>query len=762
MTWLLFSRRSQRLVTVMTAVLAAGSLPTLVLAQVVAKPVKVSDSDAETEVSAEQMTGRPDRELFLERDVEITRGETKVNADHATYWIAEDEVEANGNVRMTRFGDRYTGDKMRMKIDTGEGYALNPTYHLKETNGQGSAERIDFRSQESADITDGTYSTCEGPNPDWYLKSNTMTLDKGRDVGTAGTTIIYFKDVPIIGTPYMSFPLSDARKSGFLPPSIGTSSKGGLEVSIPYYFNIAPNRDFTLTPNYIARRGLQLGGDARYLSQDYAGETKFDYLNNDAQTHTDRYSYSTVHTQRLTPRMTFGWNISGASDDEYPDDFSRNLATSTNRLLLRDMYLTYSGDFWNATARASSYQVLQDVNSPITSPYDRLPQLTLNAGRQDVHGFDWAATVDATHFQTSDPNPSLNQPRNGERFVFNPSLSYPIIRPGYFITPKVSLNATSYNVDDATTNGSSSFSRVLPTFSLDSGLIFERESSFLGEGGVQTLEPRIFYVKTPYHDQSQFPVFDSALADLSFPQFFSENRYIGYDRISDANQLTVAMTSRFLEPSGAERLRVALGQRFYFQDQRVTLPGEVAQDDKKSDFLASADLRLSEQFSTQAALQYSAIDKDITRANYGLSWKPEPKKVLNVTYRVDVPNALRQIDVSGQWPIADRWYGVGRLNYSLSNDYAKRPSYNQLNVPPSNGLTEGLLGLEYKADCWIFRIVAQRTPTSTGEANSSLFFQLELSGLTKLGSDPMLALRRNVPGYQTLSTNSNLTDRVGQ
>jgi LPS-assembly protein len=756
MTWHFLSRRSQRLVTVVTAVLAVGSLPTLAFGQTTAKPAKVSDSDAETEVSAEQMTGRPDRELFLERDVEVKRGETTLTADHATYWIVEDEVEAQGNVRMTRFGDRYTGDKMRMKIDTGEGYALNPTYHLQGTNGQGKADRIDFKSQDSADITDGTYSTCEGPDPDWYLKANTMNLDKGRDVGTSGATVIYFKDVPIIGTPFMSFPLSDARKSGFLPPNIGTTSKGGLEVTVPYYFNIAPNRDFTLSPTYIARRGLQLGGDARYLDQDYAGETKFEYLNNDTQTHTNRYSYSTIHNQRLTPNLTFGWNINGASDNEYPDDFSRNIATSSNRLLLRDLYLTYSSTYWNATARASSYQVLQDVDAPIVAPYDRLPQLTLNAARQDVNGFDLNAYVEATHFW----DPDLVR---GERFVINPSVSYPIIRPGYFITPKVSFNAASYNVYDPATDKNSTFDRALPTFSLDSGLIFERPTTFLGEGATQTFEPRLFYVKTPYRDQSQFPVFDTALADLSFSQFFSENRYIGNDRIADANQLTLAVTSRFLEPTGAERLRVALGQRFYFQDQKVTLPGEVNQNDKKSDFLASAELRLSDEFSTQGDIQYSATEKDITRANYGLSWKPADKKVLNLTYRVDVPNALRQIDVSGQWPIADRWYGVGRLNYSLSNDYADRPSYIQTNVPPSNGLSEGLLGLEYKADCWIFRIVAQRIPTSSGKANSTLFFQLELSGLTKLGSDPMMALRRNVPGYQVLSNapNSNTSDRVG-
>ena len=729
-------------------VAAAVSVSQTVFAQT-AESKQASDEEAPTNVSAEQMTGRPDREVVLDRDVEITRGETTVNADHATYWIAEDEVEANGNVRMTRFGDRYTGDKMRLKLDSGQGFVENPTYRMKANNGHGTADRIDFESQERAIVSSGTYSTCEGPDPDWYLKSNTMSFDKGLDTGTANSAVIYFKDVPILGTPYISFPLSGERKSGFLPPSIGSSSRGGLEVAVPYYFNIAPNRDFTLTPRYIARRGLMLGGDARYLDYDYSGETKFEYLNDDNETHTDRYSLSTQHRQNLSPEASFGWNINLASDDDYPSDFSQNLATSTERLLSRDLYFKYQKDFWTATARASNYQVLQDPDSPITRPYDRLPQLTWQANRYDVGGFDWAATVQATKFW----HPDFVR---GDRFVVNPSVSYPITRPGYFITPKVSLTATSYNLQNTgaqfnnglTYDASSNY--VLPTFSLDTGLVFEREASLFGENMTQTLEPRLFYVKTPYRDQSGTPIFDTGEADLSFAQIFSENRFVGYDRISDADQLTAAVVSRYIEDNGAERLRVALGQRFYFEDQRVTLPNQVPNGDTKSDLLASVAVRLSDQLSTEATVQYSATQKDVSRANYNVSWRPEPKKVLNLSYRIDVPNELRQIDVSGQWPLADRWYGVARVNYSLSNNYAERNTV-PLVAPPAKGLSEGLLGLEYKADCWIFRIVAQRIPTSTGESNSSLFFQLELSGLTKLGSDPLQALRTSIPGYQAIN-----------
>lgn len=746
MTWPFPLRRPQRLFSTVIAVITTASVPSFAVAQASDKPAKAGDRAEETRISSEQMTGRPDRELVLERDVEIIRGETTVNSDHATYWAADDEVELSGNIRMKRFGDRYTGDKMRLKMDSGVGYVTNPTYHMLESNGQGKAERIDFESEDMALVTDGTYSTCEGPNPDWYLKANTLRLDTGREVGNAEAPIIYFKGVPIIGAPSMSFPLSGARKSGFLAPTQGTTSTGGLEVSVPYYFNIAPNRDLTLTPRYIARRGMMLGADARYMDSTYAGETKAEFLPNDTQTKTNRWSVASIHAQRFTPQTTLNWNINAASDDNYPSDFSRNLSISTQRLLLRDLNVTHVGSFWTATARASNYQVLQDPASPITRPYDRLPQFTLSAARQDVNGFDWTANLEATRFW----HPDMVR---GERYVVNPSISYPVVRPSYFITPKVSLNAAAYSVQDPSTNISSKYNRALPTFSLDSGLVFERDANFFGSAMTQTLEPRLFYVKTPYRDQSQFPVFDSAEADLSFAQIFSENRFIGNDRISDANQLTAAMVSRYIEESGTERLRVALAQRFYFDDQRVTLGTPTGQN--KSDILASGVLQISNALRTEGNLQYSSSQKTVSRGNAGLSWRPEPKKVVNLTYRVDVPNALRQVDVSGQWPIADRWYGVGRLNYSLPNDYANRPGFTATAVPPARGLSEGLLGLEYKADCWIFRVVAQRIPTATGRSTSTLFFQLELSGLTKLGSDPLEALRTSIPGYQVLGTTPN-------
>ncbi|NDP59048.1 MAG: LPS-assembly protein LptD [Oxalobacteraceae bacterium] len=728
---------TQRLLRILTAVVAAAALPNYVLAQSTSKPkpVQQSDREAPAEISAESMTGRPDRELDLANKVEIVRGVTTINSDKAQYHVVEDEVEASGNVRMQRVEDVYTGDELKLNMDAGVGYVTNPTYRLERTKGQGSGKRINFESETEATVIDGTYSTCEGPNPDWYLQSGTLNLDTARDIGLARNSVVYFKGVPILGAPAMSFPLSSARKSGVLPPTIGATNRGGLEVMVPYYFNIAPNRDLTIYPNIIAQRGLQMGAVARYLDQAYSGETKLEGLLKDKLTGTDRWSVSSIHTQTLRPGLTLNWNINAASDDDYPSDFSRTLTTAQQRLLLRDLSLSYGQPYWTLTARASNYQVLQDPLAPIGRPYDRLPQITFASARPDVAGFDLAFDSDLTRFA----HPTLQQ---GDRLFVSPKVSYPLIEPGFFITPKLSFHATRYQLSDSgngvTPGAATSPQRAIPTASLDSGMVFERDARFFGRDMTQTLEPRLFYVYTPYRDQSMLPNFDSGLADLSFTQLFSENRFVGNDRIGDANQVTAAVTTRFLEESGAERARIALGQRYYFSDQRVSL-GSLA-NQSRSDLLLSANGRLSQSFSAETNLQYSQTSGVLNRANAGIKYQPGPMKVLNLAYRQDLPNNLeKSFDASAQWPFASRWYGVGRLNYSLT----------------TSKIAEGLLGVEYKADCWVFRVVAQRTPTATSQATSALFFQLELNGLSKLGSNPLQAIRTSVPGYQNVNQTSS-------
>ena len=737
-------RTARRFSSLLVAASAASLLPLTVHAQMTlpaSEAAPVDDKDAPVNVSAEQMTGRPDRQVNLDRDVEIIKGGTTIKADRAEYRIIQDEVEATGHVWMKRLQDRYTGDHAQMNMGSGAGFVTNPTYLIGKNGGRGRAERIDFLSDDQAEVTRGTYSTCEATDPDWYLQANTMDLDSGREVGTMHGGLLYFKGVPILGSPWMSFPLSGERKSGVLPPTIGVTSNGGAEISVPYYFNLAPNYDLTLFPKYIARRGLQMGAETRYLGETYSGVTHVEGIQ-DRVTGTSRYSLSSQHQQTLAPGWALSWNLNKASDNDYPSDFAHSITGSTQRLLARDVNLSYNSTYWSVLGRVSKYQLLQDVNSPITKPYERVPQLVFNGNRYDVGGFDFNTVADFTRFASGDLV-------GGDRTFVTQSVSYPIVRPGYFITPKVMFDATSYSLNNLAPGQRTDYTRTVPTASVDSGLIFERESSLLGSSMTQTLEPRLFYVRTPYRDQSMLPNFDSGLADFNLAQIFTENRFVGHDRISDANQLTAAVSTRFIEQNGLERLRATVGQRFYISDPRVVISGTTATSlGSKSDLLLSLGGQITREFSTDNTVQYSETLRQMVRSTFGVRWQPAPKRVLNLQYRLDrtyidpltgLLDPLKQVDVSGQWPVSQRWYAVGRINYSL----------------PDRTVAEGLLGMEYKADCWVFRVVAQRIPTSSTKASTGFFFQLELNGLSRIGSNPMEAIKASVPGYQ----NVNLPDR---
>ena len=754
------------------ALALALSAPSVVLAQIrgEGRPSRSNDQNEPTVIQAEQMTGRPDREVYLEREVDVVRGQTQLNSDKATYHQEDNVVEGEGNARMTRFGDRYWGDKFKYNLDTGEGWVLKPRYKLLESNAQGKGERADFENSERSTVIKGTYSTCDGDRPDWYLSADTVELDQGADTGTAFHSTVRFKDVAFLYVPRMSFPLTDGRKSGFLAPTFGTTSSGGFEMMTPYYFNIAPNRDLTLYPKVITRRGFQLGGEARYLEENYAGETKFEYLPSDRLTSSDRYALSTTHAQRVTPNLSFGWNVNMVSDDKYFTDFTNhfdglansltgltnaNTTASAQRLLSREVGMNYAGANWNANLRVTNYQSLQDeaadLANQVMRPYQRLPQLSFRTWQPNAGGLDWSVDAEWTRFWLNDWDLQYNRSivlasgalpsskgmfgDRGDRLILKPQVAYSIQEPGYFLKPKLSMHMTSYQIENPLdASRPTSFNRALPTFSLDSGLVFERNTRIFNQELTQTLEPRLFYVYTPYKDQSLFPNFDSADPALTFAQLFNENRFSGSDRIADANQLTAAVTSRFLDKNGAERARLAIGQRFYFQDQRVFL--DAASHDNRSDLLLAASATLSPKLSTEAALQYGQSQNQVNNAYASIQWKPDYKQVFNASYRymrgtTDVVG-LNQFNLSGQWPIADRWHAVGLISYSV----------------PENQIIQGLLGLEYNADCWVFRVVGQRLTTATSSSGSSFYVQLQLNGLSKIGTGAVEALRRTIPGYQ--------------
>lgn len=700
-------------------------------------------------VTADTIDGLNDVRVVATGNVEVVKADSRLNADLLTYDQKEDEVEATGHVRLRRETDQMSGPHMKLKIADSVGFFESPTYSISRTPatsiaagtksapGYGQAERLDFEGKDSYKLTKATYSTCKPGDgqQDWFAKVGDLKLDYGQNEGEANDVTVVFMGVPILHSPWLSFALNNERKSGLLAPTIGSSTRSGFEYIQPYYWNIAPNMDATFGPRFLTKRGVQLQGEFRYLGETYSGQMSGEYLPNDKLLGKDRNAFTIQHLQRFSDRLVGSVNASHVSDDTYFTDLSTRLTNISTSNLVREGRLSYFGDWWNVGTLVQRYQTLQDPNLPtVVKPYDRLPQITLNAARADLPlGLVFNYTGEFARF--TNPNDSLVR---GNRVVSYPQVSLPLQTASFFVTPKVGFHTTRYDLENVAIGSPTQFTRNVPIMSIDSGLVFERDTEYFGSKLLQTLEPRLYYLRVPDRDQHLYPVFDSGLADFNFAQIFSENAFTGNDRIADANQLTGAVTSRLLDPdTGAEIGKVALGQRWYFSDQSVTLPGAAARNGHLADYLGAASVQLNKSLYLDSGFQYNPRDSYFQKFNLGGRWQPELGKLLNAGYRYrkeDLPNniqALRQFNVSGQWPLGGGWSGVGRYNYSLHDDR----------------VLEAVGGLEYTENCWSLRFVVQRLAIAQGSISTSFFVQLELNGFSAIGSSPLQVLRRNVPGY---------------
>jgi LPS-assembly protein len=710
-------------------------------------------------VSCQKITGRPDLETVVEGHAMLRRGDRVIKADRLEYDQSTDLAKARGHVLINRAGNVYEGPLLELRVDAFEGFFNEPTYHFLRNEAHGQADRVDFLDEQRAVIHNATFTTCRrlpGPSwmPDWILKASTISLDNEEDVGTATGALLSFKGLPLLPLPYISFPLSEQRKSGILPPSIGLDTVNGSEVSVPYYWNIAPNRDATITPTLMSKRGVNIGTEFRYLEKKYNGEVQLDWMPSDRLRDANRWGLNLKHQARIDSAWTndgaaLNLSLNRVSDDDYWRDFSRASDALTQRLLANDATLSWSTGAWANSVRTLKWQTLQDVSAPIVPPYDRLPQLSTSYARTDVAGFNYAFIADYTRFQS---DITRTGQANGQRSFGLLQASYPLTAPAGFLTPRVQLHATQYQFETPLQNGDTSASRVLPTFSLDSGLVFERDTRLFGRNLRQTLEPRAFYVNTPYRDQSHLPNYDSGANDFNLATIYTENAYVGHDRISDSNLLTLGVTTRWLDPaSGAETARLGVAQRLRFADQNVTLPGELPADDRLSDLLLGGAVHWDPRWSFDGTVQFNPKTERSVRSTLSVNYKPGPYRTLSAAYRYQ-RDSSEQIDFGWQWPINDlwgdkgqnlgpgqgqgqrRWYSVGRLNYSMNE----------------RKLVNALVGFEYDADCWLGRIVLERLQTSTSTATQRIMFQLEFVGFTRLGVNPLKSLKDNIPGYQIL------------
>jgi LPS-assembly protein len=700
---------------------------------------------------ADRLEGSQTR-VTAEGRVELRTHRETVLADKLSYAIPEQTIYGDGDVVLRRGFDWITGPQLEYKRDTETGFFRAPRFFVAEANAHGDAKEIRFNGPDHYEAVDASYTTCVAPHPDWYLRGEQLEVDNLRKVGTARNVSVHFLDVPVLYAPWLQFPLSNERKSGFLTPTLGSTGVRGFEISTPYYLNLAPNYDATLTPRYMTKRGLQMGAQFRYLLGDdtsplgvAVGEMNAEFLPHDRSTGENRYALAWKHNEQFAPWLGGFINLNKVSDDKYFADFADRIAVTSQKTLPREAGIVATHGPWSFLARAQSFQTLQDPEAPVVPPYNRLPQVLASLSDTDWLGLTWSGTGEYARFTQDQLAPT------GERFVLYPTAAFHRQGAAWFFTARAGVHMREYTLDRTTAALPEQHpSYAIPITSLDAGLVFERDVTVLDTPLTQTLEPRAFYVYIPYKNQTDAPVFDTALDDFNFSQLFAENRYIGNDRVGDANQLTLALTSRYLDrETGAERLRLAVGQRFYFQDQRVSL-NEPLRSASTSDFLVGAEGRLSEAWSLASLLQYNLDASDVERFNVGVRYTPAPGRALNATWRYTRALAdatggfeqIKQIDLSGQWPVSDRWTLIGRWNYSVAD----------------HKTLEAVAGIEYNADCWVLRVVGQRLTTTTQQATTSVFVQLELNGLARVGTSPLELLRRSVPGY--LPTNDpTLRDR---
>jgi LPS-assembly protein len=612
-----------------------------------------------------------------------------------------------------------------------------------------------------------TFTTCPKYDDSWLIRAGSIVLDTGTQIGTARDARIDFMGVPLLYSPWLSFPLDTGRKSGFLFPTVGNTSSSGVQLSLPYYFNIAPNMDFTFEPTEYSKRGPDLGGDYRLLTSRQHGELQWNYLPWDSVygASRSRVQLNDVAELPLDSRLTL--NAENVSDPLYFQNFAQSPQGTSTAFLNRSALLSYRDEHWQVGAQAQQYQTI-DYTLPVDDrPYARVPQLAV-ASRYTYDDFlHYGFDSEVVNFQHA---AGAIGPQGWREDVM-PQASLDFTGAGYFLRPAFAWRLTAYQLDDLLPGEVHAPSRSLPLASVDSGLVFEKPTGSRNQRTL-TLEPRVQYLYVPYRNQDQLPVFDTAVPDLTPVQLFSTNRYVGPDRVSDANQVSVGVTSRLLDAvDGRQFLAATIGQTYYFSMPRVTLPGETPITDKRSDFVAQLAVTAFQHWSADMGVQWDPQTGGSERTLVNLQYKPAPDAVINLAYRyqrftqppeyvqgivpiacvqvgspqpppapgqppMELPTCASQgydqVDFSAGWPIRRNWTVFVRDVYSLRDSKE----------------LERFLGLEYRSCCWRLRLGARRYVSSfSGSQDTGIWLQLELAGLAGVGSASDASVSEEIRGY---------------
>ena len=723
-------------------------------------------------VQSDSITGKSEGQTDLDGNVIFRRGDTLVRGDHVQYSDLTEKLQAQGHVYFNKAGNMFRGTFLDIQIDSFEGYFLATDFKLAKNLAYGTAEKINFIDDKRAIIRNATYSTCQakpisGWAPAWILKADTLSINTLTNEGDAKGATLVMKDFPSVPLPSLSFPLTNERKSGFLAPTVGIDNISGVQVSQPYYWNIAPNRDATITPTYWSRRGTDIGTEFRYLEGQQGeerGQIYFDQMSNDPLRDKDRWGYSQQHLgsksfdDRNLGKLTYSLNINRVSDDLYWQDFPRAPGLLAQQLLPTDFNVSWMTQNVTTFVRSLKWLTLQDTKAPITPPYDRLPELNSRLSVYDIHGLNFSIEGDYTQFKSNRTyacsQVSVDCQPNTQRIYGLSQMSYPMLNDYGYLTPKLMLHSRSYEFETPTTTGLLGANITVPTFSLDGVLNFERSVDLLEHSWTQTLEPRVFFVYTPYRDQNKLPVYDSSTYDFNFASIFNENAFSGNDRISDTKMVTVGATSRFIDSeNGFEAARLGVAQRILLRNQDIYLPTDpVPTTGRLSDFLVGGGFNFNERWKLDSTYEYNPQKAQSDLSSGNIRYNPTNYRLLSIGYRYDRLLGADMIDTGWQWPIndlwgdkghdigpgrglgEDRWYSVGRINYNKD----------------TGQIGDAVVGIEYDAGCWLGRVVLERLQINSTTTNQRIMFQVEFDGISRVGSNPLSSLKQNIPRYQNL------------
>lgn len=680
-------------------------------------------------------------EAVLKGNVEVEWGDQRLKASQLV-------LDRNKNVGFVNKGVVFSdpelairGKKAEWNFDAKTGWFESVDYYYPSQNAQGSAQQVKTdRPNRTSRFENATYSTCTRGNEFWKLRARRLDVDEKRGRASARHMTFAFKDVPVLYFPYFSYPITDKRETGFLLPRIGYDNINGYDLTVPFYWNIAPEQDMTISPRILTKRGVMLGGEYRYLQPKHQGQARAEFLPDDRVFGSNRSAFYVEHRANPLSKLYTDVLFQEVSDDEYLNDFSNTLDLLNPTYLERHLNASYFGENWSLLGRFQNYQTLDPAIFDEDEPYSRLPQVLFTGSwRQGYNKPIYELRGEVVNFDR-DTGVSAN------RLDIMPAVSLPLRWPAGYVSPRLSYRLTNYNLRDTTPGENSSPSRDAPMFSLDTGLFFERPLAWPNaktKGGLLTLEPRLFYLYVPFRDQSDIPIFDSAQFDPSYTGFFLENRFTGADRLGDANQLTTALTSRVLDPQGRERGRINVGQVQFFEDRRVTLneqtaiATEEARTSSSSRLIGEARAFLGSGVFLSGSMQWDPVQRSTIRRAVNLDYNPGGGRLLKGAYRF-TRDTLEELDFAMVWPIGHRWRTVGRWNYSLL----------------TNRNMDALAGIEYRDCCWALRFLGrqQRINPRDDETKNLFYVELELRGLGGIGTTSIENLLEGViSGYPRAS-----------